>query len=90
MMFSFTISLPSSPFSGREPISRFRSSPLTIWLAGRFICSPPRWGSRSVTQNTGSVSSSPMRTVTVEPSLRTITPCSASGMVVHWYFLIPP
>ena len=36
--------------------------------ADRFICSVARWGSRSVTQKTGSPSSSPIFTVTVEPS----------------------
>ena len=29
-------------------------------------------------------------TVTLVPSLRQMTPCSARGVATHWYFLMPP
>ena len=60
--------------------------PLTTSVALRVICSVARWGSRSVTQKTGSSGSSPTRTGTVVPSRSTTTPWRARGMAVHWYF----
>ena len=56
----------------------------------RSFCSAPRWGSRSVMQNTGSFSSSPTAKDTLERSARVNTPWMASGMVPHWYLRMPP
>ena len=89
-MFNFTASLSVSFRNGREPTSRFSSSPRISWGAVRFIWASARCGSRSVTQKTGSCGSSPMFTVTLLPSALTTTPCRESGMVGHWYFLMPP
>ena len=89
MTFSFTRSAPS-PSMGSVPRIRFSCSPAMISAAPRFIWSAARWGSRSEIISTGSLSSSPMVTVTVVPSLRQTTPWMARGMQIHWYFLMPP
>ena len=39
---------------------------------------------------TGSSSASPIAQVIVSPFFLTMTPCSASGIAPHWYFLMPP
>ena len=54
------------------------------------ICSPARWGSRSLTISCGSEGSRPMTTSMVSPAAVTTVPCSSRGMAVHWYFLMPP
>ena len=43
-----------------------------------------------VITNTGSLSSSPITISILLPSFLTTTPWIASGIVTHWYFLIPP
>ena len=90
MMFSLTFSDTLSSKKGRLPMRMFSSSPLTPSPSVRFICSAARWGSRSVTQNTGSSADSPTQTGTTSPLCLTMTPCRARGMAVHWYFLMPP
>ena len=80
----------SSPLTGRLPIRRSNCSPSTTLAAFFSICSCPKCGNKSVTQNTGSVGLSPMANSTTEPSRFTTTPWIAKGIVTHWYFLIPP
>ena len=46
--------------------------------------------SRSVMTNTGSLGSSPTTTGTTVPSFLATTPWMASGIVTHWYFMMPP
>ena len=89
-MPSFTRSLPASWSKGRLPIKRLSCSAETMDPMVFLAWSPARWGSRSPTVNWGSPGSSPMRTETAVPSRRTTTPWRARGMVVHWYFLMPP
>ena len=93
----FTRSLSSAFFAsspsittGRPPQSTSSISPSMTLLASLVSCSCDRWISRSVTQKTGSPSSSPTQTLTMEPSFFATTPWMASGMVTHWYFLMPP
>ena len=89
-MFSLTFSLALSSLKGREPMRIWNFSASNSLAAVFLSCSLARWGSRSVMQNTGSPSSSPMVTVTVLPSLRQTTPWRAKGRVGHWNFLMPP
>lgn len=89
-MFSFTRSGTLESSNEMEPQSRFSSSPWMPLARVRCICSPARWISRSVTQNTGSPGSSPMRTCTFSPFFFTMTPWRDMGTVAHWYFLMPP
>jgi hypothetical protein len=46
--------------------------------------------SRSEITKTGSSASSPTTTLTRLPSFFATTPWMASGVVTHWYFLMPP
>ena len=80
----------SVPSSGWLPIRRSRFSPSTTVFAGFVCCSLERWIRRSVTQNTGSLSSSPITTSTTSPFFFATTPWMASGRVTHCHFLIPP
>ena len=72
-IFSLTASF-SLPLTGVLPIRISRFSPSTTLFPFLSICSLARWIRRSVTQNTGSLSSSPILTSTVVPSVFTITP----------------
>ena len=69
---------------GRLPMRISRLSPSTISLPFFAICWLPRWGRRSVTQNTGSSGSSPITISTTVPSVLATTPYKARGKVTHW------
>ena len=85
----FTRSVSSLSPRGRLPSSRFSVSPGIASPRGFLLCSPPRWGSRSVMTSLGS-SPSPMHTSTTVPSFFTTTPRSWRGIVTHWYLRTPP
>jgi len=68
MMASFTLLLASSSSKGQDPIRTFSCSPSTTSDAVFLIWFWARWGSRSVMQNDGSSSFSPILTVTDVPS----------------------
>ena len=88
-IFSFTASF-SIPFIGLFPTIKSNFSP-SITLSALFsICSADKCTNKSVITKIGSSSFSPITISCFVPSLRTTTPCIASGNATHWYFFIPP
>ena len=89
-IFNLTFSLASLSSYGILPINTLKSSPSIPFFSFFSICSWAKCGNKSVIVNIGSFSSSPIFTVIFSPFVFTITPCKLSGIVVHWYFFIPP
>ena len=90
MIASLTLSFTLSSSYGQDPSRRLSCSPSTTSDAFFLIWFWARWGSRSVMRKEGSSSFSPILILTVFPSDVWTTPLMESGMVVHWYFLMPP
>ena len=89
-IFNFTFSFAFSSWYGILPTNRFNASPSIPFFNFFSIWSCAKCGNKSVIVNIGSFSSSPIFTVIFSPFGFTITPCILSGIVVHWYFFIPP
>ena len=90
MMASLTLLLTFSSSKGHDPMRMLSCSPSMTSDAVFLIWFWARWISRSVIMSAGSSSPSPILTVTDSPLASLTTPRIESGMVVHWYFLIPP
>ena len=87
---SFWLSFSSHLLDGMFPITKSNFSPSIASVSFFCIWSFARCGNKSVITKTGSLSFSPIETVIFSPFSLTITPCIARGIVVHWYFFIPP